>query len=116
VLKQSAMAEQKLLTRGADTSHQENQEVVPLLPSTKEEELDNTDFPMNNTTNHLDDYEDIGFLNPEFEARDYHGYTTTYTKRQKFEICLLKLCTEMEAPLYAFEEILKWARKAIVEG
>jgi hypothetical protein len=29
---------------------------------------------------------------------------------------LLKLCTKMEAPLYAFEEIMKWARKAVVEG
>jgi hypothetical protein len=47
---------------------------------------------------------------------DYHGYMTTYTKEQKFEIFLLKLCTEMEAPLYAFEEIMKWARKAVVEG
>jgi Plavaka transposase len=116
VLKQSAMAEQKLLTRGADTSHQETKEAVPLLPSTTQEEADNIDFPMNDTTNHLDDYEDIGFLNPEFEEMDYHGYTTTYTKEQKFEICLLKLCTEMEAPLYAFEEIMKWARKAVVEG
>jgi hypothetical protein len=45
---------------------------------------------MNDTTNHLDDYEDIGFLNLEFEEMDYHhGYTTTYTKEQKFEICLL---------------------------
>jgi hypothetical protein len=106
VLKQSALAEQKLLTRGADTSHQETQEVVPLPQSTTQEELDDTDFPMCNTTNHhLDDYKDIGSLNPEFEEMDYHGYTTTYTKEQKFEICLLKLCTEMEAPLYALKRL-----------
>jgi hypothetical protein len=49
VLKQSAMAEQKLLTHGADTNFQENQEVVPLFPSTTQEELYDTNFPINNT-------------------------------------------------------------------
>ena len=44
------------------------------------------------------------------------GYQTTYTKSQQVEIYLLKLCTEMEAPLYAFEEIMKWARTAYTEG
>jgi hypothetical protein len=53
---------------------------------------------------------------PELDNMDFRGYTTTYTKEGKFEIILLKLCTEMEAPLYAFEEIMKWAREAYKDG
>jgi hypothetical protein len=67
-------------------------------------------------TDNLGDYADNGFYNPELDDMDFPGYTTTYTKERKFEIIRLKLCTEMETPLYAFEEIMKWTRKAYKDG
>jgi hypothetical protein len=88
----------------------------PVIHGTQEEELEANVFPMPDDTDYFDDYEDGGFSNPEFEDNDFHGYTTVYTKEQKFEIILLRLCTEMEAPLHAFEEIMKWARKAQGHG
>jgi hypothetical protein len=71
---------------------------------------------MADTTNHMEDYEDRFFFNPEYDQLDLPGYQTTYTKGQRVEVCLLKLCTEMETPLYAFEEIMKWARNAFMDG
>jgi hypothetical protein len=71
---------------------------------------------MTNYTDNLGDYEDDGFYNPELDNMDFPGYTTTYTKGRKFEIILLKFCTEMETPLYAFEEIMKWAKEAYKDG
>ena len=64
----------------------------------------------------MGDYEDADCYNSDFENLDLPGYHTTYTKSQRVEICLLKLCTEMETPLYAFEEIMKWARQAFTDG
>ena len=91
------------------------------LPSTDSPELDDTndsvvDFPMADTTTHIEDFEETGFQNEEYDIVDLPGYRTTYTKNQQVEIFLLKLCTEMEAPLYAFEEIMQWARKAYLDG
>jgi hypothetical protein len=75
--------------------------------------LGDVNFPMTDYTDNLGDYEDDGFYNPELDDMDFLGYTTTYTKERKFEIIILKLCTKMETPLYAFEEIMKWAREAL---
>ena len=82
-----------------------------LLSETKEA----NDFPIADTTNQLDDYEECGFVNSDDEL-DLPGYKTTYTQTQKIEIYLLKLCTEISAPLYAFEEIMKWAHNAYLDG
>ena len=73
-------------------------------------------FPMADTTDHLEDYEGSGFVNHVATVMELPGYQTTYTTRRECEIRLLKLCTEMEAPLYAFEEIMKWAREAFDAG
>jgi hypothetical protein len=75
-------------------------------------------FGMADTGHHMDDYEDMNYFGQEDDDSDQlpPGYETTYTKRKQVEIYLLKLCTEMEAPLYAFEEIMKWARTAYIEG
>jgi hypothetical protein len=120
VLKESALAEQKILSLGADgttnyaAAYKKFRE--PVIDRTQEEELEAIVFPMPDGRDYLDDSEDGSFYNPEFEDNDFHGYTTVYTKEQKFEIILLKLCTEMEALLYAFEEIMKRARNAHKHG
>lgn len=115
---QAAFTDQNLhVETDADMNYnqQASQVVLPLeFPYTNETE--DTDFPMGDTTDHLGDYEDVGFVNPEYDQLDLPGYQTTYTKSQQVEVCLLKLCTEMETPLYAFEEIMKWARHAFMEG
>jgi hypothetical protein len=81
------------------------------------DEEEDIGFAMADTSNHMEDYEDTAFFGQEEEEMDLPpGYQTTYTKSQQVEIYLLKLCTEMEAPLYAFEEIMKWARTAYTEG
>ena len=73
-------------------------------------------FPIAETTDHIEDYEGCGFVNHAATEMDLPGYQTTYSSRREVEIRLLKLCTEMEAPLYAFEEIMQWARHAFNEG
>ena len=76
-------------------------------------------FPMADTTNHMQDLEESGFHyddDDDDEDTADPGYHTTYTTCQRAEIFLLKLCTEMEAPLYAFEEIMKWARDKLWMG
>ena len=74
-------------------------------------------IPMADTTNHMQDLEEeSGFHYNNVDNTADPGYHTTYTKCQRVEIFLLKLCTEMEAPLYAFEEIMKWARDKLWMG
>ena len=86
-----------------------------LAQETKEDET--VDFPMADTTNHMEDFEDLGYYGQEDEDNELpHGYQTTYTQSKQTEIYLLKLLTEIEAPLYAFQEIMKWARKAYTQG
>jgi Plavaka transposase len=83
--------------------------------TTIDDEEDNTsegNFPTADPEEDMDDYEGFGFVNHDADQLDLPGYQTTYTTRREVEIRLLKLCTEMEAPLYAFEEIMKWARHA----
>jgi hypothetical protein len=113
---QAALTDQKVYTDvSTNDNSQAGQLVLPLeFPDTNE--VEDIDFPMGDTTNHLADYENSGFVNPEYDQLDLPGYQTTYTKSQQVEVCLLKLCTEMETPLYAFEEIMKWARHAFIEG
>jgi hypothetical protein len=88
----------------------------------KDSEIDSTttddNFPTDNADEHMNDYEDLNNfgIDEEDDNVSLPGYQTTYTKSQQIEIYLLKLCTEMEAPLYAFEEIMKWARNAYTEG
>jgi hypothetical protein len=75
------------------------------------------DFPMDNNSNYTEDYyENQDFVNAQYEEFDHDRYITTYTSEQKFEICFLKLCTELETPLYAFEEIMNWACQAYLGG
>jgi hypothetical protein len=119
VVKESALAEEKMRSLGTDitTNPSGHQEIEQPLPTRLEDEdLSNVNFPMTDYNDTLDDYEDDGFYNPELDDMEFPGYTTTYTKERKFEIILLKLCTEMETPLYAFEEIMKWAREAYKDG
>ena len=71
---------------------------------------------MADTTFPLDDYENSGFDNDDGDELDLPGYQTTYTVDKKVEVTLLKICTELEAPLYAFETIMKWAHDAYVLG
>ena len=71
-------------------------------------EVDDDDFQMADTTFPLDDYENSGFDNDDGDELDLPGYQTTYTVDKKVEVTLLKICTELEAPLYAFETIMKW--------
>jgi hypothetical protein len=81
------------------------------------ENMDDIDFPMDHNLNCTDDYyENQDFVNAQYEEFDDDRYITTYTSEQKFEICLLKLCTELETPLYAFEEIMNWAHQAYLGG
>jgi Plavaka transposase len=80
---------------------------------------DNTsagNFPVADLEDDMDDYEGLGFVHHDGDQLDLPGYQTTYTTRREVEIRLLKLCTELEAPLYAFEEIMKWARHAFDAG
>jgi hypothetical protein len=119
VVKESALVEEKMRSLGTDitTSPSAHQEIEQPLPTRLEDKvLGDVNFPMTDYTDNLGDYEDDGFYNPELDNMDFPGYTSTYTKEQKFEIILLKLCTEMETPLYAFEEIMKWAREAYKDG
>jgi Plavaka transposase len=119
MLKEAALCEQKVLngtTQASTNALRAPQIVLPMAFPDNLEELHDTDFPMNDLANHMGDYEDGGFYNPEFDEDDLPGYETTYTKSQRVEVCLLKLCTEMETPLYAFEEIMKWARQAFIDG
>ena len=100
-------------------SEQEGTELQVLEEFKEEENDDNSDldFPMADTDNHMDDFEDLGYFGQEDDEHELlPGYETTYTQSRQTEIFLLKLLTEMEAPLYAFEEIMKWARKAFTEG
>jgi hypothetical protein len=80
---------------------------------------DNTsvgNFPQADLEEDIEDYERYGFVNHDADQLDLPGYQTTYTIRREVEIRLLKLCTELDAPLYAFEEIMKWARHAFDSG
>ena len=70
-------------------------------------EVDDDDFQMADTTFPLDDYENSGFDNDDGDELDQPGYQTTYTVDKKVEVTLLKICTELEALLYAFETIMK---------
>jgi Plavaka transposase len=88
-----------------------------IFPAAQEDDRSDTgSFPMADTTDHIQDYEGFGFANDEAVMLALPGYETTYTIRKEVDIRLLKLCTEMEAPLYAFEEIMNWARHAIQSG
>ena len=91
----------------------------PLFNTLGNEEADDISsgsFPIADDEIDVEDYEGFGFANPDANQLDVPGYLTTYTKSREVEIRLLKLCTEMEAPLYAFEEIMKWARHAFDAG
>ena len=112
---QAALTDQKLYTdTGVNYNHQAGEIVLPReFPYTNE--VEDIDFPLGDITRHMADYEDSAFLNPEYDQLDLPGYQTTYTKSQQVEVCLLK-CTEMETPLYAFEEIMKWTRHAFIQG
>jgi hypothetical protein len=119
VVKESALVEEKMRSLGTDittcpSAHQEIEQ--SFLTRLEDKDLGDVNFPMTDYTDNLGDYEDNGFYNPELDDMDFPGYTTTYTKEQKFEIILVKLCTEMETPLYAFEEIMKKAREANKDG
>jgi hypothetical protein len=115
VLKEAALVEQKLLHH--PTAITNPFQTLSRLGNTSVE-CENSDFPVlaDPTYEHMDDYEENGFFNPEYDDLDDERYTTTYTNEQKVEICLLKLCTEIEAPLYAFQEIMTWARNAYETG
>jgi hypothetical protein len=117
LVKESALVEQKMLSFSTDDTTTNNQAMLQNVAEDQEIVLEETEQELNEPDdNFLADYEDDGFYHPELDDMDYHGYTTTYTKEQKFEIVLLQLCTQMEAPLYAFEEIMKWARGAYTDG
>jgi hypothetical protein len=96
LLKEAALAEQKLFTP-ADT-FQPTQILLPGIPTPNinMENMDDIDFPIDNNLNYTDDYyENQDFVNAQYEEFDDDHYITTYTSEQKFEICLLKLCTEL---------------------
>ena len=83
----------------------------------KSMESSDHNFYVADTGDHMSDYHDENFFGLDDDDSSIPpGYETTYTKTQQTEIYLLKLCTELEAPLYAFEEIMKWARKAYIQG
>jgi hypothetical protein len=102
------LTEEKMCSLGTDiatypSAHQQMEQ--PFSTRLVDEDLGDVNFPMTDYTDNLSDYEDDGFYNPDLDNMDFPGYTTTFTKERKFEIILL--CTEMETPLYAFEEIMK---------
>jgi hypothetical protein len=101
---------------GQSYTHTEPPTTTGTIPvTTVNDEEDNTsegNFPLADSEEDMGDYEGFGFVNHDGDQLDLPGYQTTYTTRREVEIRLLKLCTEMEAPLYAFEEIMKWARHA----
>jgi hypothetical protein len=120
MLKEAALAEQKVFTPAETVTLQPTQVFLPGLPTANVDmdNLDNIDFPMADNSNDMEEYyENQDFANAQYDEFDDDCYiTTTYTSEQKFEICLLKLCTELETPLYAFEEIMNWACQAYLEG
>jgi hypothetical protein len=119
LLKEAALAEQKLFTPAETVTFQSTQILLPGIPTPNinMENMDDIDFPMADNSNNMEDYyENQDFVNAQYEEFDDERYITTYTLEQKFEICLLKLCTELETPLYAFEEIMNWARHAYLGG
>ena len=74
---------------------QQGTELQELLEEAKE---DNDDFPMADTDNHMEDFEELGYFGQEDEEHELlPGYETTYTHSRQTEIFLLKLLTEMEA-------------------
>ena len=77
---------------------------------------DDSYHPIVDTSPHMENYESTGFTNADDDELYLPGYQTMYTIDKKVEITLLKICTEMEAPLYAFEAIMKWAHDAYHEG
>jgi hypothetical protein len=91
VVKESALVEGKMRSHGTDittypSAHQEIEQ--PLPTRLEDKDLGDVNFPMTDYTDNLGDYEDDGFYNPELDDMDFPGYTTTYTKEQKFEIIL----------------------------
>jgi hypothetical protein len=113
MLKEAALAEQKVFTPAETVTFQPTQNLLPGIPTPNVD----IDFPMADTSNNMEDYyENQDFVNAQYEEFDDDHYITTYMSEQKFEICLLKLCTELETPLYAFEEIMNWACHAYLGG
>jgi len=72
--------------------------------------------PDDDSFHHIEDYENHGFHDEDADELNLPGYHTTYTNSRRVEIYLLKICNEIEAPLYAFEEIMKWAADAYHSG
>jgi hypothetical protein len=105
-----ALAEQKVFHPAETVTFQPTQFLLPGIPTAHvdmEMNLDHIDFPMADNSNDIKDYyENQDFVNAQYEELDDDRYITTYTSEQKFEICLLKLCTELETPLYARKSCL----------
>jgi hypothetical protein len=120
MLKEAALAEQKVFFPAETVTLQPTQVLLPGLSTAKVDmdNLDNIDFPMAGNSHDMEEYyyENQDFVNAQYDEFDDDRYITTYTSDQKFENCLLKLCTKLETPLYAFEEIMNWARQAYLEG
>ena len=75
--------------------------------------------PFLELNNMATDFEQSNFdsLNTAVES-DYifHDGALAYTNARRVEIILMKLLTELEAPLWAFEEIMLWAHDAYQSG
>jgi hypothetical protein len=86
-----------------------------LEPAT-DEEIENF-----NHISNVEDYEDSACLYDDLSTfhstKDYliiPDNEIIFTDDQRIEVSLLRLCTDMDAPLWAFEHIMDWAHDAFV--
>ena len=61
-------------------------------------------------------YEDTGEPDPELYCSNENEDYNTFTVSQKSVVKLLYLLNKMEAPDYAFQSIVEWARECLHEG
>ena len=83
--------------------------VAPLLAVTGPDNTTNIENPL------IDDYENFGMFDDE-DNYLMNPDTAVFTNARRVEIILMKLLTELEAPLWAFKEIMDWACDAIQTG
>ena len=82
---------------------------APLLAFTGPDNTTNIENPL------IDDYENFGMFDDE-DNYLMNPDTAVFTNARRVEIILMKLLTELEAPLWAFKEIMDWACDAIQTG
>lgn len=92
------------------------------VPETTNTELNPTFIEPDDSPNAVD-FEN-GVYSDEEETSFYHkndyliipNDNIIFTNDMRIETSLLRICTDMDAPLWAFEEIMKWAQDAKQSG